>query len=64
MSVALLDNPDQKINPEYCLLLQEVYDYQQQHAVASQDGRVSDLLGDQKEEALVYGPDTQEHLSR
>ena len=29
------------------ILLQEVYDYQQQHAVASQDGRVSDLLGDQ-----------------
>ena len=29
------------------ILLQEMYDYQQQHAVASQDGRVSDLLGDQ-----------------
>jgi len=29
--------------------IQELYDYQQQHAVASQDGRVSDLLGDQKE---------------
>ena len=29
------------------ILLQELYDYQQQHAVASQDGRVSDLLGDQ-----------------
>ena len=26
---------------------QELYDYQQQHAVASQGGRVSDLLGDQ-----------------
>ena len=47
MSVALLDPPDHKINPEFLPLLQEVYDYQQQHAVASQDGRVSDLLGDQ-----------------
>ena len=42
----------------------EVYDYQQQRAVADQQGRVADLLADQREESLVYGPNNPEVLAR
>lgn len=42
----------------------ELYDYQQQRAVAGQQDRVADLLADQREESLVYGPSNPHVLTR